>query len=48
MLRQRNIGRGEEIVGEGIFIGDEEEPVRSSKEKLTGKGEGGCWRYCDR
>jgi hypothetical protein len=45
MLRQRNIGRGEEIVGEGIFIGDLEEPVRSSKEKITGQSEGGCWKY---
>ena len=45
MLRQRNIGRGEEIVGEGIFIGDVEEPVRSSKEKITGQGEGVRWKY---
>ena len=45
MLRQRNIGRGEEIVGEGIFIGDVEEPVRSSKVEITGQGEGGCWKY---
>ena len=45
MLRQRNIGRGEEIVGEGIFIGDVEEPVRSSSEKITEQGEGGCWKY---
>jgi hypothetical protein len=45
MLRQRNIGRGDEIIGEGIFIGDVEEPVRFSKEKITGQGEGGCWKY---
>ena len=44
-MRERNIGQGEEIVGEGIFIGDVEEPVRSSKEKITGQGEGGCWKY---
>ena len=45
MLRQRNIGRGDEVVGEGIFIGDVEEPVRSSKEKVIGQSEGGCWKY---
>ena len=45
MLRQRNIGRGDEVVGEGIFIGDVEEPVRSSKEGSTGQSEGDCWKY---
>ena len=45
MLRQRNIGREVEVVCEGIFIGDVEEPVRSSKEKISGQSDGGCWKY---
>jgi len=45
MLRQRNIGQGHEVVGEGIFIGDVEEPVRSSKEKIIGQSEGSLWKY---
>ena len=45
MLRQRNTGRGDEVVGEGIFIGDVEEPIRSSKGKSTGHSDGGCWKY---
>ena len=45
MLRQRNTGRGDEVVGEGIFIGDVEEPVRSSKDKNIEQSEGGCWKY---
>ena len=45
MLRQRNIGRGDEVVGEGIFIGDVDEPERSFKEKINGQSEGGRWKY---
>ena len=45
MLRQRNTGRGDEVVGEGIFIGDVEEPERSSKGKNTGHSEGSGWKY---
>ena len=44
MLRQRNTVRGDEVVGEGIFIGDVEEPVRSAKEKKTGHDEAGGWK----
>ena len=45
MLRQRNIGREVEVVCEGVFIGDVEEPVRSSKENITGHSDGSCWKY---
>ena len=45
MLRQRNTGRGDEVVGEGIFIGDVEEPAHSSKGKMTGQSQGSCWKY---
>ena len=45
MLRQRNIGRDVEVVCEGIFIGDVEEPVRSSKEKITRHSDGSFWKY---
>ena len=45
MLRQRNIGREVEVVCEGIFIGDAEEPVISSKEKITIHSDGSFWKY---
>eukprot|EP00092_Neocalanus_flemingeri_P070012 GFUD01085879.1.p1 GENE.GFUD01085879.1~~GFUD01085879.1.p1 ORF type:complete len:232 (+),score=73.55 GFUD01085879.1:52-747(+) len=45
MLRHRNVGGGNEVMGEGIFIGDVEEPVRSSKLKNSEQSEGGCWKY---
>ena len=45
MLRQRNIGREVEVISEGIFIGDVEEPVRLSKEKITKHSDGGSWKY---
>eukprot|EP00092_Neocalanus_flemingeri_P070011 GFUD01085878.1.p1 GENE.GFUD01085878.1~~GFUD01085878.1.p1 ORF type:complete len:196 (+),score=56.18 GFUD01085878.1:52-639(+) len=45
MLRHRNVGGGNEVMGEGIFIGDVEEPARSSKLEKSGQSEGGCWKY---
>ena len=33
------------MVGEGIFIGDVQEPVYSSKGKVTGQSQGSCWKY---
>ena len=45
MLRQRNIGREVEVVCEGIFIGDAEEPVISSKEKIARHSDGSYWKY---
>eukprot|EP00092_Neocalanus_flemingeri_P101270 GFUD01129486.1.p1 GENE.GFUD01129486.1~~GFUD01129486.1.p1 ORF type:complete len:196 (+),score=56.41 GFUD01129486.1:140-727(+) len=44
MMRQRNPGRGDEVMGEGVFIGDVEEPARSSKLEKSGQSEGGCWK----
>ena len=44
-MRQRNIGREVEVISEGIFIGDVEEPVRLSKEKKSGQSDGGFWKY---
>ena len=44
MMRQRNTGRGDEVVGEGIFIGDVQEAVYSSKGKVTGQSQGSCWK----
>ena len=44
MLRQRNTGQGGEVMG-GIFIGDVEEPARSSKEKKAGHSKGSGWKY---
>ena len=32
-------------MGEGIFIGNLEELARSSKGKIIGQREGGCWKY---
>eukprot|EP00092_Neocalanus_flemingeri_P073327 GFUD01090440.1.p1 GENE.GFUD01090440.1~~GFUD01090440.1.p1 ORF type:complete len:202 (+),score=53.55 GFUD01090440.1:42-647(+) len=45
MLRQRNVGQVDEVVGESVFIGDVEEPVKSSKQKKSGESEGGCWKF---
>ena len=44
-MRQRNIGREVEVVCEGVFIGDVEEPVRSSKEKIARHSDGSFWKY---
>jgi hypothetical protein len=40
LFRQRNIGREDEVGCEGIFIRDVDEPVRSSKVKITGHSDG--------
>ena len=45
MLRQRNIGQGDEVVGESIFIGDVEEPAQSSKYKNIKESKGSGWKY---
>jgi len=43
-LRQRTVGRPEEVANEGIFIGDVEEPIRSVKEKIGGNSESSSWK----